>query len=64
MAVANVLAHEPNEMSLAEDHDVVEDLATAGPDPALSSSVQVLTSGRIDSFHAVVFLLSGAGSMS
>jgi hypothetical protein len=33
MVVVDVRAHEPDEMSLAENHDVVEELSTAGPDP-------------------------------
>lgn len=47
MVVADVRAHEPDEMSLAENHDVVEELATAGPDPALSGSVLGLRSNRV-----------------
>ena len=39
VVVAEVQAHEPYEMALAEDNDVLEELATAISDPALSRSV-------------------------
>ena len=39
VVVADVCAHESNEMALAEDDDVVEELSTAAADPALRGSV-------------------------
>ena len=37
--VADICPHEPDEMPLAEDNDVLEKLATAISDPAFSGSV-------------------------
>ena len=35
MIVADVSSHEPNEMTCAENHDVLKELATAAADPVL-----------------------------
>ena len=37
--VADVSSHEPDEMTCAENHDVLKELATAAADPPLRSSV-------------------------
>jgi hypothetical protein len=39
VVVADVRPDEANEMTLAEDHDVLEELSTAAADPALGGSV-------------------------
>ena len=39
MIVADVSSHEPDEMTRAENHDVLKELATAAADPPLRSSV-------------------------
>ncbi len=39
VVVADVQAHEPDEMPFAEDDDVFEELSAAAPDPAFSGSV-------------------------
>ena len=49
MVIADVLAHEPDEMSFAEDHDVLEQLATTTQDPTLGGAVLPRASkGRAD----------------
>ena len=41
MIVADVSSHEPDEMTCAENHDVLKELATAAADPVLcQNSVQ------------------------
>ena len=37
--VGHVSSHEPDEMAFAEDYNMLEELATAVSDPALSGSV-------------------------
>ena len=37
--VADVSSHEPDEMTCAENHDVLKELATAAADPPLRGSV-------------------------
>ena len=39
MIVADVSSHEPDEMTCAENHDVLKELATAAADPPLRGSV-------------------------
>ena len=37
MIVADVSSHEPDEMTCAENHDVLKELATAAADPPVPS---------------------------
>ena len=39
VVIADVRPNQTNEMTLAEDHDVIEELAPAAADPALGRSV-------------------------
>ena len=39
VVVADVCPHEPDEMALAEDYDMLEELATTISDPALGGTV-------------------------
>ena len=39
MIVADVSSHEPDEMTCADNHDVLKELATAAADPPLRGSV-------------------------
>ncbi len=46
VVVADVRPHEPDQMALAEDHDVREELAPTAADPALGGSVLPRTAKR------------------
>ena len=58
MIVADVSSHEPDEMTCAENHDVLKELAMAAADPPLRGSVLPWAAKRVRTGFVPVALMN------